>query len=177
MEVHVNLRLYIGVMLTFRKINQTVERGGAEGIIESTWKISRASVLDELREQNLDLLWPRGASLYCETTDSTDRVVFLLQIIIEQDHKRTLYLNQFKFLLYSYNFRHFGLFNLLSLIFLAGSCQILILYTRSKNVFFLNNVLIISFKTNIVLNFSHRRTSQGQEQTMAASCRSCWLTE
>lgn len=135
MEVHVNLRLYIGVMLTFRKINQTVERGGAEGIIESAWKISRASVLDELREQNLDLLWPRGASLYCETTDSTDRVVFLLQIIIEQDHKRTLYLNQFMFLLYSYNFRHFGLFILLSLIFLAGS-QILILYIWSKNVIF-----------------------------------------
>lgn len=177
MEVHVNLRLYIGVMLTFRKINQTVERGGAEGIIESAWKISRASVFDELREQNLDLLWPRGASLYCETTDSTDRVVFLLQIIIEQDHKRTLYLNQFKFLLYSYNFRHFDLFNLLSLIFLAGS-QILILYIRSKNViFYENKVLIISFKTNIVLNFSHRRTSQGQEQTIAASCRSCWLTE
>lgn len=77
-------------MLTFRKINHTVERGGAEGIMGSTWKILRASVFDELREQNLDLLWPRGASLYCETTDSTDRVVFLLQIIIEQDHKRSL---------------------------------------------------------------------------------------
>lgn len=92
MEVHVNLRWSIVVMrmLTLRNINQTVERGGAEGIIGSTWKTLRASVFDELREQNLDLLWPRGASLYCETTDSTDRVVFLLQIIIEQDHKRSL---------------------------------------------------------------------------------------
>lgn len=43
-------------MLTFRKINHKVERGGAEGIMGSTWKILRASEFDELREQNLDLL-------------------------------------------------------------------------------------------------------------------------
>lgn len=56
-------------------------RGGAGESITSTLLIVKASVNCEPVGRNLVLLCPRGASLYCETIDSTEMVFSFLENI------------------------------------------------------------------------------------------------